>query len=65
VSLTATHHFSGFTVTDDTPKTFGEVGLKLEAISLSNDWSGHFNTDVQFAKDYASYGESVGVRKNF
>jgi len=57
--------FSGFTVSDDTPETYGEVGLSLEAISLSRGWSGHLNSDIQFADHFTAYGGYVGLRKNF
>ena len=60
-----TASFTGFNVEDQTPKTYGELGLGLEAISLSNGWSGHLNADIQFANDFTSYGGFVGLRKNF
>ncbi len=47
------------------PETYGEVGLSLEAVSVSNGWSGHVNADIQFADDFTSYGGFLGARKNF
>lgn len=57
--------FSSFTVTDQTPGLFGELGLGLEAINLDSGWSGTLKGDIQFAKNFSSLGGFVGLRKEF
>ncbi|MGB9141646.1 MAG: autotransporter outer membrane beta-barrel domain-containing protein, partial [Aestuariivirga sp.] len=56
--------FSTFTVTDNTPSVFGEVGFGMEAISIANGWSGNVKGDVQFAKDFTSFGGFLGLQKS-
>ena len=57
--------FSTFTVADNTPSVFGEVGFGMEAISIANGWSGNLKGDVQFAKDFTSFGGFLGLQKSF
>ena len=57
--------FTAFTVADNTPGVFGEAGLGIEALSLSNGWSGNFKGDIQFGEDFTSFGGFAGLRKSF
>jgi outer membrane autotransporter protein len=60
-----TASFAAITVYDKLPETFGELGLNLEAVNVTNGWSAQINGDIQFAKGFTSIGGFVGLGKNF